>query len=444
MPNDIQPGPEEEKKQLEIDKLRLENVRLEFEKRKLTKINADDEAEFQKQKQNLELGKLNAEKEKLETELANLKLTRGFPSLLPLFSSMIALLLSFASVALTVATSITQMKKTEIDEQLDQDKGFRETLEKATDEHGNRRAAFVWTLNSFWNTTHATELANAIGTMFDKAEENEIALACSDSLGSAYNAIKADAQRETLNEVLFGKSRNKNGPLPDRGVVGRSLDNLSALPQGADQIKMRKLKRDCLTFVISKNLSHLRNCDFSGFTLSDLTGKSAIFAGSDFSQARLNGMKIERADFSNCELQGVQLERAWLLHAKFLRSDLANANFRGSNLNYADFTGSNLLDADFTGATVDGAILSRTNLKNPAGLSKDLVDAAFRSGAVSMNSDDFDRWNIENLVPNDPHEYSRWQQDGFQVDEAGRPVFAENKSPEHGLFRAYPSYFPND
>jgi hypothetical protein len=63
------------------------------------------------------------------------------------------------------------------------------------------------------------------------------------------------------------------------------------------------------------------------------------------------------------------------------------------------------------------------------------MDQAMNSGAVLMEDEEFDRWNINKLEPANSDERMRWRQDGFRVDEFGKPIFADKTAPRHWLIK---------
>jgi hypothetical protein len=74
-------------------------------------------------------------------------------------------------------------------------------------------------------------------------------------------------------------------------------------------------------------------------------------------------------------------------------------------------------------------------LQNATGLSKDVRARALNDGAVLMKDEEFDRWKIDRLVPGDSKERERWRRDGFRINEYGKPIFADKKSPQHALVK---------
>jgi hypothetical protein len=387
-------------------------------------------AVLQKRKLELETRKVELENAKLAIEAENLRTTSGRLALVPIWSSLTALFVSLGSIALTAFTAFVQLQKTNDDKRLEQDKFFRETLEKATDQQAPvyRRVAFIWTLNSFWKTTHFEELSNAFGSMLINDTHREIISACADSLGHASEHFLDHSEQEKFRKVLFGTPISKGGSNGDRGVIGWALDIVGDSPPQEDVSggAIWQMKRNKIIDVILKNQGHLQDCDFSVVTLPNLFWRDgADFSGSDFSNARLISWHAEAPVFSGCRLVGAKLQDSSLRRAKFLNSDLQSTSFLGSDISGAEFNGANLRGTNLSGA----------NLKDTKGLPKDVMDQAVKSGAVLMNSADFARWKEFSYLPLDAGENYRWQRDGFKVDQMGQPVFADGSHPEHGLIR---------
>ncbi len=120
-------------------------------------------------------------------------------------------------------------------------------------------------------------------------------------------------------------------------------------------------------------------------------------AGQDFSQARLEGVRLTRADLHNTRLRDANLESAVLFAV-----DLRGTDLRGANLKKAALIGCDLRDADLFGAHLEGSELRKVDMRNS------LLVGAFLSGAVVKGCNmDGARFGMSTLWPDafDPKEH---------------------------------------
>lgn len=210
-------------------------------------------------------------------------------------------------------------------------------------------------------------------------------------------------------------------------MIWQALDNLGDSRTAAvGTIGNREWKRSAIRKIMFKNQSHLKNSNVSVISFSGLYGNNADFSGSDFNHSRLSNWQIDEANVSHCTLVDAQFENSWLPHAKFVESDLYSASFTASDLFEADFSGS---------INLEGGRLSGTNLKGAKGLAEQIMGQAINAGAVLMDTNEFNRWQKNKLIPSDMGERQRCQHDGFKIDSSGQPMFVDQTYPTHGFNR---------
>jgi hypothetical protein len=394
------------KQKAEIDKLELEKSKLTKELRSLQSAIDSSEASVKKKKEALE-------QEKLSIEVANLRFWKGIFSKLAVIApstGLIALFVSFGSLLATCTSNKSQELNQTESRALEEEKFFHDTLEKATDDNSplERRVAFIWSLDTFWKTSHARALANAFGSMLLNDDHEQIVSACCDSLGYGYKLAQKQEDREELRKILFGVRATSDDMLEVPGVLRRTfllLDHFNETPNLKNQDR-----RKYLSFIIENNKAHLQNCDFSDIAPNGLTMVKANFSGSDFSRAQFHG-RFDQSNFCNCVFANAQFQHSWFTRAEFFGSDFFAADFSESN-----FTGAN-----FGGANLYGVLSLEQNVK----------DQAYTQGAVEMSDPkDFALWKQTALIPSDQSQLKSWRQKGFKIDKVGKPVLANTSSPE--------------
>jgi uncharacterized protein YjbI with pentapeptide repeats len=451
-PNDLS----ELKNQLETRKLRLEIERLLFETKKLSRTNPIDAAAFEKSKQDLEFGSLtrgevkqDLEIQKLRKELAKLgddrkksKLERrqlaidlktlqscwgswfNLSRILPGASGMMAMVISILSLYwVNNKIAESQIKKAAADQILHQDKFFRETLAKATEQGAplSTHIAFLSALNAFWNARQATTLANAFTSLllYDKAKD--AVTICGASLLHAYeipsgegSSVKAD--QEAIRKELFGSVGTGEQAVGQIGVIQRAIERLSE-PSYKNEISqdLANLRLQQLSDVISYNRSRLRSANFNGLMAEGLELVRANLTDSDLGNLQATRWFLTDADFS----------RSRLVSAKLDSCALDGALFRKAVLDYANLVGSTLVKADFTDASYSHYLgLGGTNLLGTTGLTSAALQRAFDDGAVRMTPEKFRFWKKKgSFFPSDKGKRQSWQENDFSIDDkSGTPV----------------------
>jgi len=447
------------KKDLEIKKLKREIAQLSFVADKQAIITPAGEAEFEKRKRELDLASLRVlqekevreterftqEKSKLDQEIKKLtlereqlerdskpfwagllRLTRVIGPVGAFATGIIALVISLSSLNVTKHLSEEQAKlseeqtnKLKADQILDQDKFFRETLEKATDDSTPifRQVAFIRALDGFWNQRQAPTLASALVSMLVYDPKAEIQQACAQELTRAYNANTDPNDRSVINHLLFGSRGTTSG---DAGRLGIVQETWAVLSDQAQQVDPRKA---LLLNIISKAAGHLETTNFHDFSAEGLLMADAKFAGSYLQGVQATRWTLHNADFSQCDLRSANFGDCSLVGAKLIGTHLAQAIFTGSNLEKADFTNADGMDKCY---------LAGANISQVLGLDKLNKDTAFDQGAVEMSSSEFEqRWK-QNL-PIDPDERRSWRQAGFPLGQDGNPVLSDGHAPKNGL-----------
>ena len=126
----------------------------------------------------------------------------------------------------------------------------------------------------------------------------------------------------------------------------------------------------------------LRNLEsVSGYNLTALSGKGAIFYGLDMQGVQLQGAHLEGADLRNCNLRRADLRGAKLVGAKLsganlreaqmgplllgvdrvLPCDLTRAELKNADLTAADLRQAIFVQADLSRANFTGALLKQAN-----------------------------------------------------------------------------------
>src|ERR1700730_11210659 len=194
------------KKDLEIKKLEREIAQLDFVAAKQALITAADQAAVEKSERDRDIERFTREQRRLEEEIEKLTLEREqlrreiksrwtgllkFAAIIgpmgSVLTAIIALLLTYSSLNVTkhlseeqgklseeqarlsqdqAKLSEEQIAKLKADQILDQDKFFRETLEKAAESNPTTPSfseiAFIRALDGFWNGRHASALAGTL------------------------------------------------------------------------------------------------------------------------------------------------------------------------------------------------------------------------------------------------------------------------------------------
>jgi uncharacterized protein YjbI with pentapeptide repeats len=450
------------KKDLEIKKLEREIAQLDFVAAKQALITAADQAAVEKSERDRDIERFTREQRRLEEEIEKLTLEREqlrreiksrwtgllkFAAIIgpmgSVLTAIIALFLTYSSLNVTkhlseeqgklseeqarlsqdqAKLSEEQIAKLKADQILDQDKFFRETLEKAAESNPTTPSfseiAFIRALDGFWNGRHASALAGTLVSILVYNEKPEIQQACAEELARAVNANSNQSDRSAIIHLLFGSpgATKDEGNL---GVVQETLGKLGSQAQHPDLIKTALLK------MISKAAGHLETTNFHDFSVDSLLMAGARFAGSNLEGLQAIRWTLDKADLSGCDLQS----------ARFADCSLGGASFKGAHLGAAVFTGSNLTGADFTGADgIDKCYLGGADISTVIGLDNANRNQAYDQGAVEMSSLDFDRWKSAGLnVPKDRDERKSWVKVGFRLDPDGNPIMADGQRPNSGL-----------
>jgi len=102
------------------------------------------------------------------------------------------------------------------------------------------------------------------------------------------------------------------------------------------------------------NQVDLREVDFSGCHLQDISAVGADFRGANLSGANLSGADLATADLRGATLQGTRLHSTRLVEADLRGADLCGADFRRRDF-LKGHTQDYLCGADFRGATYSAA-----------------------------------------------------------------------------------------
>jgi uncharacterized protein YjbI with pentapeptide repeats len=173
---------------------------------------------------------------------------------------------------------------------------------------------------------------------------------------------------------------NMTGALTDK-PVGRAADSLPY------QTMIRDHARWCETGGGEGKPSVFDNADLrtlesvSGYNLTALSGKAAIFYGLDMEGVQLQGAHLEGADLRNCNLKRADLRGAKLVGAKLSGSDLREAQM-GPLLLGAD----RVLPTDMTRAELKNADLTAADLRHAVLIDADVSRANF-TGALLRQAD---------------------------------------------------------
>ena len=173
---------------------------------------------------------------------------------------------------------------------------------------------------------------------------------------------------------------NMAGCLTDR-VTGKAAD---ILPY---QTMIRDHARWCETGGAQGKPSvfdhaDLRNLEsVSGYNLTALSGKGAVFYGLDMQGVQLQGAHLEGADLRNCNLRRADLRGAKLVGAKLSGSDLREAQM-GPLLLGAD----RVLPCDLTRAELKNADLTAADLRQAILVEADLSRANFTGALLKQAS----------------------------------------------------------
>jgi len=123
----------------------------------------------------------------------------------------------------------------------------------------------------------------------------------------------------------------------------------------------------------------LIDADLRRAVLEECQVEGTCWTGTDFTNARLNGLSAPAGDFSRAHGTNAHFADANLSGACFMDARLPFAIFSGANLEKADFSCANLTDADVAGARARGLILAGCDLTRfRAGFGADLSGADIR------------------------------------------------------------------
>ena len=115
-----------------------------------------------------------------------------------------------------------------------------------------------------------------------------------------------------------------------------------------------------------------------GVRLYDATGIRVIFDEATISDARADGVKIERGTFMHAEASGSVWDNSKLDEANFSKAELERASFEHAELNRAVFANTQLAQGSLRKTKLVGAMLESTNLMQATLESADLTDASLR------------------------------------------------------------------
>ena len=442
------------KKDLEIKKLKREIEQLDFESEKRSA-----EARFEKSKRELELAslqrleakdareaarapletnklteeinKLKREREQLDNDsrpkwALALRWSRIIGPIGSFITGSIALLVSFLSLGITSRLTEQQTNKLRADQILDQDRFFRETVEKATEPAAPiyRRIAFIWALHAFWNKRQSPALASVLVSMLRYDPDDDIQQASVGEINRAYSSATDQEARSVIKQLLFGSAAQVPGGAEKMGMVQETWNAVSS----------NSPIRKALPGIISEARDHLEGTNFRSFSVDGLFLVEAKFSGSDLTRADATLWTANRADFSRCDLT----------YATFSDCSLRNAKFGGATLRQARFRGSDLEGADFTGVSdADTCDMAGANISHVTGFDEAQTDRFFREGAVEMSKDNFDKWkSAGQRLPSDANERLDWRKAGFSLGPDRNPILSDGHKPKHGLQPAVRNWRP--
>jgi hypothetical protein len=141
------------------------------------------------------------------------------------------------------------------------------------------------------------------------------------------------------------------------GAYTRRLNGVELKLNGAD------LTRACLSgaYIPRSDLS-LADLSYADLSYAQLSGTNlyhAFLDHADLSHAKFDDVNLTAANLTEVNLSRAKLERADLSYARLVGADLRNANLMGADLKHADLTGANL-----SGAYLVHARFINTNLTN--------------------------------------------------------------------------------
>src|SRR5208283_2479284 len=172
-----------------------------------------------------------------------------------------------------------QINKLKADQVLDQDKFFREALEKATESSDStpifRQVALIRALDGFWNRRQAPALASTLLSILVYGSKVELQQACAEELTRAYSTSVDQNDRLFINHLLFGSIATAAGDDERLGMVQEALAKLSNQPQEADP------RKTALLNIISNAATHLENTN-----VHDLSAEGLLMAGANFSGSK--------------------------------------------------------------------------------------------------------------------------------------------------------------
>lgn len=103
----------------------------------------------------------------------------------------------------------------------------------------------------------------------------------------------------------------------------------------------------------------LENRNLKGSDLREVEFVNSSAIDSDFTDAKLRGLRGKGSRFRKCIFRNVDLRAAKLVYADFRDSDLREALLQESDLSFVDFRRSDLRGADLRGAWVLGTLFDQ-------------------------------------------------------------------------------------
>lgn len=118
-----------------------------------------------------------------------------------------------------------------------------------------------------------------------------------------------------------------------------------------------------------------QSCPLAGLKIPFWNIDGAYYAGSDFTNANLEGVAAHQTNFAGVNAPGVRFDSATLTGAQFQEAILSGANLHKSVANGADFTDANLQVANLVSAKLIGAILHNVDATGVFGTGADFSGA---------------------------------------------------------------------